>query len=94
LLTWHVPRREEASGTHVGILSINASNKISETVFLFIFVWDKDGIGVERALMDLEACFVCNPVAISEGRRGRSVISGHIMDDSKQKKDYGGRKII
>jgi hypothetical protein len=44
--------------------------------------------------MDLKASFVCNPVAISECRGGRSVISGHIMDGSIWIGRFGGvRKI-
>jgi hypothetical protein len=35
----------------------------------------------------LEPCLVCNPVTVSEGRSGRMMISGHIMDGSTRKKD-------
>jgi len=70
-------------GTYIGVLSVNAGDQICETVPLFVFIWDKDSISVERALVDLEACFVCNPVAISERGCSRMVISGHIMDGWK-----------
>jgi hypothetical protein len=63
-------------------------------MFLFILVWDKDRIGIERTLMDLKARFVCNPVAISERRGGRSVISGHIMDESNWIGWFGGGRKI
>ena len=36
--------------------------------------------------MYLEPCLVCNPVTVSEGRSGRMVISGHIMDGSARKR--------
>ena len=66
--------------THIGVLSIDTSNKIGEAMSLFVFVWDDGGVCVERALVDLEACLVCNPIAVSERRSGRGMISGHIMD--------------
>jgi hypothetical protein len=53
-------------------------------MFLFIFVGNKDNIGVKGPLVDLEARLVCNPVPVSEGRSGRR-ISGHIMDESMNK---------
>ena len=40
--------------------------------------------------MDLETSFVGNPVAISERRCSRRVISGHIMDGWKWKGAEGG----
>jgi hypothetical protein len=72
--------REE---TYIGVLSVNTGDQICETVLLFVFVRNKNSISVERALVDLEACFVCNPVAISERGCSRRVISGHIMDGWK-----------
>jgi len=75
--------RRAIGGTHIGVLSVHTGDQVGEAMLLLVFVWDKDGIRIERALMDLEACFVCNPVAIPESRRGRSVISGHIMDEFK-----------
>lgn len=75
-----VARKLQRWGAHIGVLSVHAGNKICETVLLLVLVWNKDGIGVERALVDLEACFVCNPVAVSESRSSRMLGSGHIMD--------------
>jgi hypothetical protein len=75
-----VARKLQGRGTHIGVLSVHTGDKICETVLLLVLVWDKNGIGVEGALVDLKACFVCNPVAVSEGRCSRMLGSGHIMD--------------
>jgi hypothetical protein len=73
--------------THIGVLSVHASDEIGEAILLLIFVWDENGISVQRALVYLEPCLVCNPVTVSEGRSGRMMISGHIMDGSTRIKD-------
>ena len=73
--------------THIGIVSVHASDEIGEVILLLVFVWDENSISVERALVYLEPCLVCNPVAVSESRSGRMMISGHIMDGSTRKKD-------
>jgi hypothetical protein len=73
--------------THIGVLSIHASDKIGEVILLLIFVWDKNVICIQGAQVYLESCLVCNPVTVSESRSGRMMISGHIMDGSTRIKD-------
>ena len=75
-------RRREA---YIGVLGVNSSDQIGETMLLFVFVGDEDGVGIESTLVDLKACFVGNPVAVSEGRCSRMVVSGHIMDGRRRK---------
>lgn len=77
----------DRAGTHIGVVSVHASDKISEAILLLVFVWDENCISIEGALVYLEPCLVCNPVAVSESRSGRMMISGHIMDGSTRKKD-------
>lgn len=71
---------KRALGAHIGVLSVDSSHQICETMFLFILVWNKQRIGLEVAMVDLEAGLVCNAYAISEGRGARMVIAGHIME--------------
>ena len=52
--------------THIGIVSVHASDEIGEAILLLVFVWDENSISVERALVYLELCLVCNPVTVSE----------------------------
>jgi hypothetical protein len=85
---------KDDEGAYIGVLSVDSSDEIGEAMLLFIFVGYEDSISVERALVDLKACFVCNPVAVSEGRCSRMVVSGHIMDGWKWKREGGkGREI-
>lgn len=75
-----VARKLEKRGAHIGVLSVHASHKVRKTVLLLVLVWNENGIGVEGALVDLKACFVCNPVAVSESGCSRMLGSGHVMD--------------
>ena len=70
---------------HIGVFSVDTGDKIGETMLLLFFVWDEDGVRLERALMDLETGLVGNPVAVSERRGRRMMISGHVMGNSEEK---------
>lgn len=83
MLTWQAGGAKGMWHTHVGILSVDASNEVGETMLLLVFVRDEEGLRVEIAMVYLEASFVGNPVAISEGRGTRKVISGHIMESAE-----------
>ncbi len=76
--------KKRRRGAYIGVLRVNSSDQIGETMLLFIFVGDEDSVGIESTLVDLKACFVGNPVAVSEGRSSRVVVSGHIMDGWKR----------
>ena len=54
--------------THIGILSVDASDEVGKAMLLLVFIRDEEGVRVEITMVDLEASFVGNPVAISEGR--------------------------
>lgn len=41
------------------------------------------------ALVDLKACFIGNPVAVSEGRCSRMVVWGYVIDGRKWKRVRG-----
>ena len=69
-----------AEETHIGVLSVDAGDEICEAMFLFVFVWDKEVFALDIATDDLEACFVGNPVAISEGRGWKLACAWHIMN--------------
>lgn len=84
MLTWQSTAGDR---TYIGVFSVHTSDKIGEAILLLVFVWDENSISVERTLVYLEPCLVCNPVTVSEGRSGRMMISGHIMDGSTRKKD-------
>ncbi len=71
--------------THISVLSVDASNKIGETMPFLIFVWNEKSVRVEIAMVYLETSLVGNPVAISEGRGTRKVIAGHIMESVRRK---------
>ena len=79
-----VAEKYGGDNAYIGVLSVHTRDKIVEYMFFFVFVWNKDNIGVKGALVELEAGFVCNPVPVSECRSGRR-ISGHIMDESMGK---------
>lgn len=72
--------------THIGILSVDASDEVGKAMLLLVFIRDEEGVRVEITMVDLEASFVGNPVAISEGRGTRKVVAGHIMESSKAEK--------
>jgi len=46
-------------------------------VFLLVFICDMEVIRIERALVDLEAGFICDPVTVSQRRCSRMRVSGH-----------------
>jgi len=56
-------------------------------MFLFIFVWDEEGVSLEIALMDLEAGLVGNPDAIPDSRGTRMEISGHVMEHAQEEEE-------
>lgn len=79
--------------THVGILSVDTGDKVRKTMFLLVFIGNEKSLRVEIAMMDLEASFVGNPVAIPESRSTRKVIAGHIMESAKAER-LGRKEII
>lgn len=46
--------------THIRVLSIDAGNKIGETMSFLVFVWDKESVRVKIAMVYLEASLVGN----------------------------------
>jgi hypothetical protein len=83
LLTWQRGGAKETGATHIGVLSVDTGNKVGETVLFLVFVRDMEGVRLKIAMVDLEASFVGNPVAIPEGRGTRKVIAGHIMESTE-----------
>lgn len=92
LLTWLEKRRW---GAYIGVLGVDSSDQIGETMLLFIFVGYEDSISVERTLVDLKASFVGDAVAVSEGGCRSVMVSGHIMDgwNGKGAGGEGGNKL-
>jgi hypothetical protein len=72
-------------GAHIGVLCVDSSHQICETMFLFVLVWNEQCICIQVPMVDLETGLVGNPDAISEGRGARMVIAGHIMELAKRK---------
>lgn len=85
---------EGGGHAHIGVLSIDAGNQIGKTMFLLILIRDEQGITLNVAKEDFESAFVCNPVAISEGRGARRMVAGHIMENDKGKKTRKEKIII
>lgn len=71
--------------THIRILQVDARDTLHESVLLLILIRD-NRICIDVPVVDFEATFVGNPVAIPEGGGRRMVRAGHVME--------GGRGLI
>lgn len=65
--------------TYIGVLCIDPSDKIGETILFIVLVGNEKGICFDVAILDFEASLVCNAIAISESGSAGVRIARHVM---------------
>lgn len=65
--------------TYIGVLCVDPSNEIGETIFFVVLVGNEKGVSFDVAILDLEASLVCNAIAISESGSAGVRIARHVM---------------
>ena len=67
---------EKQRSTHIRVLSVDSSSR-DDSRALFIFIAN-DRVGIDIALDDLEASFVCDPIPVAERKIACILVARHM----------------